>query len=112
VQLHLRLFVMALHPEGDGDQNAGDEQRHPAAFKKFHHAQGNQDAAGEQQAEAVDAHFALPLGLARAVQPPVPHHAELGEAEGDEDVDAVEHHDGVHGGPGEVHHQKGRERPS
>ena len=60
VQFFLRLAVMAFHPERETDQHAGDEQRGPAAVEKFHHAQRNQNAAGEQQAEAVDEHFSFP----------------------------------------------------
>ena len=39
VEFFLRLLVMAFHPERDPDQRAGDEQRGPAAFVEFHHAE-------------------------------------------------------------------------
>ena len=39
LQLVLRLLVMAFHPERRGNQKAGDEQRCPAAFEKFHDAE-------------------------------------------------------------------------
>ena len=86
---------MVFHPERHADQQAGDEQRGPAAFIKFHDAERDENAAGEQQAKAVDENFAFPVRFLRAFVPPVPHHAELREAEGDEDVDAVKHDEHV-----------------
>ena len=62
LQLGLRLLVMAFDPECRGNQHAGDQQRGPAAFGKFHDAEGNQDAAGQQEAETVDEHFRFQAG--------------------------------------------------
>ena len=90
VQFFLRLAVMVFHPEREADQQAGDQQRGPAALVKLHDAKRHEDAAGEQQADAVDDDFGFPFRLLGAFEPPMPHHAELREAEGDEDVDKIE----------------------
>ena len=70
-----RLLVMAFDEGGRRDQEAGDQQREPAAFKELDHAEHEEDEDREHSAHAVHGHARLPAWHGSALLPPMTHHA-------------------------------------
>ena len=113
---HIELFdarahlpVVPVDGHGRGRQQASDEQGHPAALEKLHPGHHDEDEGREHQTQAVQAQPLAPMGRVPPHLPPVAHHAELGQHEGDEDIDAVEHDEQVHRAVGHDHEDQGAE---
>ena len=99
---------MAPHRERGRDQRGGRDQRHPASAEKFNPRQRDEDGKREGKPHRVDAQPPPPGRVLPAHLPPVADHSRLGQAEGDEDVDAVKDDQQAHVAPREQQHRQRR----
>ena len=81
--------VVPPHEDAEPHDGTRDQDRHPPSRAELHHHGGRQERGREREAEAVDREVALPGRVLTPHLPPVDAHAELREAEGEEDVDRV-----------------------
>ena len=100
------LPVVGLDAGYEYDEPGRDGQRDPAALVELHGDQAEQDQEGENQAGTVHEQFLDPLNFRNGRLQPVPHHAELGQGERDEDVDTVQDHEDVNRAVGEHHREQ------
>src|ERR1041385_5860777 len=71
--------IVAVHPEGESDDDARDDDGNPSALPELLEDDDDQNAHAHHESGAVDGELALPARLLRAVVYPVARHAELRE---------------------------------
>src|SRR6266850_978455 len=99
-----RVTVMSVDEQGDDDQTGCQYDRDGAALAEFNGRHQGEDRGAEDKAKAVDEHFLEAMFDAFFRNPPVAYHAELRQREGDEDIDAVQHHQELDAASRQQHH--------
>ena len=96
---------MALDQCTQADDHAGDQQGQPTAFGELFHDCDHQDATGDGKTNQRQRQAGFPARFIIAVAPPVLAQAQQRQREGDEHVDAVQHHQyrNIALGPGQDH---------
>src|SRR5215510_16175386 len=98
-----RLVMTIDHAKG-GDHDGDEEHYDPGAVAELGRGNNHGDHRGHRRSYAIDGEPPSPAGT--TLDEPVPHHARLGQGEGDEHAHRVEWDEGVRLAP-EEHDEEG-----